>query len=121
MLLAVGGHILGDLEPQAVRMATGFGGGVGGTHQEMCGALSGGVLVIGGLLGRESADEDSDPARDLVARYRERFLEALSDTQCARLRELVEAPGGLGSCDLLVEQAAMILLEVLEPLPDAGA
>jgi len=121
MLLAVGGHILGDLEPQAVRMATGFGGGVGGTHQEMCGALSGGVLVIGGLLGRESADEDSDPARDLVARYRERFLEALSDTQCARLRELVEAPGGLGSCDRLVEVAAAILLEVLEPLPDAGA
>ena len=112
MLLAVGGHILGDLEPQCVRMATGFGGGVGGTHQEMCGALSGGVLVVGGVLGRESADEDSDPAGDLVTLYRERFLAALGDTQCARLRELVEAPGGLGSCDLLVERVATILLDL---------
>ena len=112
MLLALGGHILGNLEPQCVRMATGFGGGVGGTHQEICGALSGGVLVIGGLLGRESVDEDSDPARDLVTHYRERFLAALGDTQCARLRELVEAPGGLGSCDLLVERAATMLLEL---------
>ena len=47
-MLAVGGHVLGDLEPQCVRMATGFGGGVGGTHQEMCGALSGGVLAEAG-------------------------------------------------------------------------
>jgi C_GCAxxG_C_C family probable redox protein len=121
MLLAVGGHILGDLEPQSVRMATGFSGGVGGTHQEMCGALSGGVLVIGGWLGRESADEDPDPACDLVAHYRECFLATLGDTQCARLRELVEAPDGLGSCDRLVEVAAAVLLEVLEPLSGADA
>ena len=86
---------------------------MGGTHQEMCGALSGGVLVISGLLGRVELDEDDQLARDLVSRYRERFLAELGDTQCARLRELVEAPAGLGSYDLLVERAATILLEVL--------
>jgi len=113
-LLAVGGRVLGDLEPQCVKMATGFGGGVGGTHQELCGALAGGVLVIGGLLGRTGTDEDSPPARDLSARYRGRFLLDLGNTQCLRLRqELIEAPGGLGSCDLLVERAAEILLDVL--------
>ncbi len=109
MLLVVGGHVF----PHWVRMATGLTGGVGGSQQEMCGALSGGVLVIGGLLGRESAGEDDWPALNLATRYRERFLAELSVTQCAQLRDLVHAPGGLGSCALLVERAAAVLLDVL--------
>ena len=114
MLLVVGGHVLGDLEPQCARMATGFAGGLGNTQQEMCGALSGGVLVIGGLLGRESLGESDRPALALATRYRDRFLAELGLTQCARLREtVVHAPGGLGSCAVLVERAATILLELL--------
>jgi C_GCAxxG_C_C family probable redox protein len=113
MLLVVGGHTLGDLNPQCVRMATGLTGGVGGSQQEMCGALSGGVLVIGGLWGRKSLGEDDCPALNLVTQYRERFLAELGVTQCARLLEMVHAPGGLGSCALLVERAAAILLQVL--------
>jgi hypothetical protein len=69
-------------------MATGLAGGLGDTQQEMCGALSGGVLVIGGLLGRESLNEDDRPALDLATRYRKRFLAELDATQCARLRDL---------------------------------
>ncbi len=113
MLLTVGEHVLGDLEPRCARMATGFAGGVGDTQQEMCGALSGGVLVIGGLLGRESLDEDDLPALALATRYRERFLAELGATQCAQVYKIVHAPGGLGSCALLVERAATILLELL--------
>jgi len=113
MLLTVGEHVLGDLEPRCARMATGFAGGVGDTQQEMCGALSGGVLVIGGLLGRTSLDEDDRPALDLAKCYRERFLTELGATQCAQVYEIVHAPGGLGSCASLVERAAMILLELL--------
>jgi len=108
MLLTVGEHVLGDLEPRCVRMATGLAGGVGDTQQEMCGALSGGVLVIGGLLGRKSLNESDRPALDLATR----FLEQLRATQCARLREMVHAPDGLGSCAALVERAATILLEL---------
>ncbi|MEE9616991.1 MAG: C-GCAxxG-C-C family protein [Anaerolineae bacterium] len=113
MLLTVGEHVLDNLEPRCARMATGLAGGVGDTQQEMCGALSGGVLVIGGLLGRTRLSEDDRPALDLATRYRARFLEELVVTQCARLREMVHAPGGLGSCASLVERAATILLELL--------
>ena len=114
MLLVVGEHVLGDLEPQCARMATGFAGGLGDTQQEMCGALSGGVLIIGGLLGRTSLDEDDAPALALVTRYRQRFLAEFEHTQCVRLREkIVYAPGGPGSCATLVERAATIFLELL--------
>ena len=114
MLLVVGEHVLGGPSSECARMATGFAGGLGDTQQEMCGALSGGVLVIGGLLGRTRIGESDQPALDLAACYRRRFLAEFGNTQCARLREkVVHTPGGLGSCGALVEQAAMILLELL--------
>jgi C_GCAxxG_C_C family probable redox protein len=96
-------------------MATGFSGGLGSTKQELCGALSGGVMVIGALFGRSSLEEDDQPAIDLAVQYRQRFLEAFGYTRCQELRdEVVDAPGGLGSCGQLVEQAATILLELLD-------
>ena len=120
MLLTVGGHVLDDLEPQCVRMATGLAGGVGNTQQEMCGALSGGVMVIGGLLGRTSLSESDQPALTLSTRYRQRFVAEFGDTLCARLREtVVYAPGGLGSCAVLVERAATILLGLLAEVEQA--
>jgi C_GCAxxG_C_C family probable redox protein len=114
MLLTVGEHVMDDLEPRCVRMATGLAGGVGDTQQEMCGALSGGVLVIGGLLGRTSLSQSAQAALMHATRYRQRFMAEFGDTQCARLREtVVHVPGGLGSCAALVERAATILLELL--------
>jgi C_GCAxxG_C_C family probable redox protein len=113
MLLAVGRHALSNLGPQCVRIATGFAGGVGETQQEMCRALSGGVLVIGRLLGRVTLNQSDHPALALAARYRKRFRAEFGQTQCARVREMAHAPGGLGSCAALVEQAALILLELL--------
>jgi C_GCAxxG_C_C family probable redox protein len=95
-------------------MATALAGGLGNTQQEMCGALSGGALVIGGLLGRESLEEDDRAALNLAASFRQRFLAEFGYTQCARLREkVIYAPGDPGSCAALVEQAAKILLELL--------
>ena len=117
-MLAVGEHMLGGLSPECTRMATGFAGGVGSTQQELCGALSGGVLVISGLLGRTDSTQSDQLALDLVADYRRRFLAELGATQCARLRETaVHGPDGLGSCAVLVERAAGILLVLLSEAP----
>lgn len=113
MMLAVGGHVLNDLDPRSVRMTVGFAGGVGGSRQEMCGALSGGVMVIGALHGRSSLEEDDQTARQLATRYRESFARELGGTKCEPLREWVHAPGGPGSCAFVVERAARILLDVL--------
>ena len=112
-MLAVGGHVLGDLDPRTVRMTTGFAGGVGGSKQELCGALSAGVMVIGALHGRSSLEEDSGPARQLATHYRERFAAELGATHCGALYEQMHAPGGPGSCSSVVERAARILLELV--------
>jgi len=76
-MLAVGGHVLDDLDPRFVRMTTGFAGGVGESKQEMCGAFSAGVMLIGALYGRNSLDDDDLPSQRLATRYRERFAAEL--------------------------------------------
>lgn len=112
-MLAVGGHLLGGLAPRIVMMATGFAGGVGDTRQEMCGALSAGVMIIGALHGRNGLEESDWQALDLATRYLKRFAAELGTTRCGPLYERVHAPGGLGSCSLVVERAVLIILDLL--------
>jgi len=94
-------------------MASGLGGGVGGSQQEMCGALSGGVLVLGCLFGPAGAGEDRQFVSDRVAQYRERFAERFGATRCAPLRQRIEAESWLPGCDVLVEHATEELLTFL--------
>jgi C_GCAxxG_C_C family probable redox protein len=113
-LLAVGEHKLGRLEPQSIRMSTPFGGGVGGTREELCGALAGGLMVIGGLNGRTDASQDDSQAYELAEHYREAFLAELGHTQCAPIREAFAKPDGSHGCDKVVAIVSRLLLGVLE-------
>lgn len=70
-------HGLGvELPEVALKMATPFGGGVG-RSEDHCGALSGGVLAVGSVLGRTESEEDRfvsyNAARDLHDRFRDKF------------------------------------------------
>ena len=113
-MFAVGEHLWGEVDNQVKRMTTGLGGGVGDTRQEICGALSGGALVIGALHGRTRPDEDDKRCMRLVTRYRERFAQELGATCCGDLRASGYGSGGTTPCSVLVEQAARILLETLD-------
>ena len=113
-MLAVGGHMLGEeTAGRYVRWAGGLAAGVGGSQQEMCGALSGGVLVTGGICGRDQPEADLQICRDGAARFRDRFLGEFGTTRCEALYNQVHADGGLGSCSRLTERAARILMDVL--------
>lgn len=113
-MLAVGEHKLGHLEPQCIRMSNAFAGGVAGTHEELCGALSGGLMVVGGLYGRVSADTPDQHARDVARAYRDAFLAEFGHTQCDPIREAFAKPDGSHGCDQVVERAARVLLGVLD-------
>jgi C_GCAxxG_C_C family probable redox protein len=95
-------------------MTTGFAGGIGGSKQELCGALSGGTMLIGALYGRTDGVTDDKFCQNLSARHRERFVEEFSSSRCEPLRE--QHPNG---CSPLVERAALLLLELLEETEDA--
>ena len=112
-MLAVGEHKLGSLEPQSVRMSNPFGGGVGGTRQELCGALAGGLMVIGALYGRTDSSQDDTLSYERAKQFREAFLAAFGHTQCEPIREAYAKPDGSHGCDKVVEIAARALVGVL--------
>jgi C_GCAxxG_C_C family probable redox protein len=95
------------------RAACAFAGGVGGSKQGMCGALSGGVMVIGSLYGRANLEEDEQLVRALAVRYLQQFRAAFGSVECAQVYDRVHAPEASGSCTQVVEESAAILLALL--------
>ena len=112
-MLAVGEHVLGDVDNTTLRMTTGFSGGIGGIQRDMCGALSAGIMIIGALHGRTSPDEDDSLCQDLVYTYRNRLARELESVTCHELRSLGYGSQGVEPCSALVGRAAAILLDVL--------
>jgi hypothetical protein len=86
---------------------------VGLTLQELCGALSSGVLLIGSLHGRTTSDEDDSKCAQIVSLYRQKFLDKFGSTRCQEIRASGYGSDGKWPCSELVEQAAGILLQTI--------
>lgn len=123
VLLSAGEHLLGSVSPSMIKVASIFGGGVAGTHQEMCGALAGAVMVVGALYGRQSPEFDESRAREIVTRLRERFAAEFGSTKCEPIRAQYEKPDATGFCAPVGERTVAILFQVLGEVlsPGAGA
>ena len=111
--------LVGQAPEEAAAAMSGFGGGVGGSHEELCGALSGGAYVLS-LLYADPADRGGHgTAYPQVLEFRRRFGEAFGHTRCGDLRDVPfspteKTPAGLRlgvekPCDLLVVTAVEIL------------
>jgi C_GCAxxG_C_C family probable redox protein len=113
VFIAAGEQILDEVHPQSKRMATLFGGGVGGCRQELCGALSGAIMAMSALLGRTDCTVDDKAAMELAKQFRERFVAEFGTTTCEPLRRAFKGPDESGSCRPLVERTALLLLQFL--------
>ena len=112
-MLAVGEHLWGRVDDQVLRMSSGLAGGIGCSHEEACGVLSGGALLIGSLYGRTHPEQDDTECNRLVCLFRDRFATALGTTNCGALRASGYGSEGQWPCSTLVERAVRILLEVV--------
>jgi C_GCAxxG_C_C family probable redox protein len=113
-MLAVGEHLLGRVDPQIVKMTTGFSGGVGVTYRDQCGALSSGIMLIGALHGRTQSGVDDSTCQQLSACYRDRFQEELGSIYCGELRAERFGSKNQEPCSKLVERATRLLLDVVD-------
>lgn len=70
-----------------IRMASGFAGGVG--HKgEMCGALSGSLMILGAFKGRPNPpDGEREPIYNLGHDFHEKFEQAFGGTGCDEVRK----------------------------------
>jgi C_GCAxxG_C_C family probable redox protein len=96
------------------KAATGFVGGIGVSMQETCGALTGGIIALGYLIGRTDPAADNEEIKRLALVYRERFLAEFSSTNCGKLLELLGEQEDDAKCKAMTARAAGILSELLE-------
>jgi len=114
VFIAVGRYYLPDMCDLSIRMTTPFAGGIGCTHAGMCGALSGGLMVIGGLHGRTAASINDERCQELSERFYAAFLDHFGWLNCQELRDNWRQKRGLGSCRKLVEESVDLLIAIIE-------
>jgi C_GCAxxG_C_C family probable redox protein len=97
-------------QPELIRAASGFGGGIGGSTEELCGAFTGGIIALGHLLGRERAGENLRDCGALTKEFKRRFLDELGSLNC---RTILEGSGDPLGCVTLTANAAVMLADLL--------
>jgi len=98
----------------APRIATAFGGGVGRSHEEMCGALAGGLMALGCLHGRSKPGANWDGIAELAAEFRLRFRELYGSTRCSEILHALGPQTDMDQCKRLSGVTAGLLATVLE-------
>jgi hypothetical protein len=118
-VLAVGEHLWGHVDEGLLRASTALAGGLGCSQQEICGALGGGVLLIGVLYGRTDPAADDAECNRLACAYRDRFVGEFGLSRCGELQASGYGSEGIWPCALLVERATRLLLQTLAGDPSS--
>ena len=112
---AVGKYLWGEVDDNIRMISTGFSGGVGGTHEELCGGISGAAIITGLLYGRTTNDESKMiRCKRLIAEQRDRFVEKFGTTICQELRDAQFGADERNPCSALIAPAAFMFLDILE-------
>jgi C_GCAxxG_C_C family probable redox protein len=84
--LAIHGIVQTDIPGHAVSMLTGFGGGIGGSHQSVCGAVTGSIAALNLVWGRRNpSSESSKPAYAIASEFLNQFKSRFGTEICGEL------------------------------------
>ncbi|MCP4668987.1 MAG: C_GCAxxG_C_C family protein [Deltaproteobacteria bacterium] len=98
---------------EVIKSASGFGGGIAGSTEELCGAFTGGVIALGGLLGREEPGEDMRDCGALIKDFKGTFKDAFGSLNCSHILQGFSQNGNHGGCVKLTAQATVMLADLL--------
>lgn len=110
VLMAYSNHF-GLSGETAQRIASGFGGGIA-LSGNMCGAVTGGIMVIG-LAGTGEGSSKLE-TYERSKQFMKSFEDKYGSLQCGKLVEPRENKDDKRFCDKFVEGAALIIDEILE-------
>ncbi len=102
-----------ESKSEVQRFTSGFMGGIGATHEDVCGALTGGIVAIGCLHGRTEPCQDIQIVKELAAEFRSRFIEEFGSSNCRVILERLSERGDGFDCKRLTVVAAGLLSELL--------
>jgi C_GCAxxG_C_C family probable redox protein len=102
-----------ELVDQAKRAATPFGGGIG-RSEDLCGAISGGVIAIGVCGGRALSSEDRLVSYDIGGRFYKLFVDKFRSDSCKVLnRSDFKSPEHRIRCGQYVSGATVAAIQAL--------
>lgn len=96
-----------------LKVASLFGGGIGSSHSENCGAFSGGVIAISYLLGRTDPETNIDLAKEIVVEFRKDFLQHFGTLHCQSLLDKFGPQENSEKCRELTGKVAGLLVDLL--------
>lgn len=103
-----------EIDPSMVKLVTGFGGGVGESGC-MCGALTGSVMALNMIKGRETNQLPRDEAYRLAWEFTDKFTEKYGVTCCRALNpHPFETREHLTNCLKITGTTSKMLMEFLE-------
>ena len=111
---------MGEDASDAIAHATAFGGGFGKTFTEVCGVLSGSMIVIGHIYGRREKGQKWDRPAELGATTRQHFIDRHGSSNCTVLRDRFGKEQQMPECRKLVQETTIALVNLIQnslPLP----
>jgi C_GCAxxG_C_C family probable redox protein len=102
------------LDRNALRLAAGFGGGMG--VEATCGALTGAIMVIGRMFTRDRGHE-SPRVKELCVRFLEAYRARMGSIDCAPLKARYRSEEL--KCRAVVLESARILEKIIAELQAA--
>ncbi|NBG87281.1 C-GCAxxG-C-C family protein [Isachenkonia alkalipeptolytica] len=97
-----------NLKKETITTMRGFGGGM--HTEELCGALSGGVAVIG-VIFSEKKEYDQDKIKEATKEFVEKFSQELTSTNCQEVKNIYREE--VYKCSPVVGKAGEILERTL--------
>ncbi len=105
------------IDPDVLNMAASSFSGAMGTHECLCGAISGSQLVLGFLFGRKNPHDDPYKIKKIAKEFIVRFKDKRKITCCKALRAKYKgdpAASRANCCNIIVECAEIIQAMVSE-------
>jgi C_GCAxxG_C_C family probable redox protein len=107
-----------ESHPEAIKIASGFGGGIAGSTRELCGAFTGGVIALSCLLGRELPVAGLKDFASVTNKFRQQFLDTFGELTCHQILERSKEQQNPNGCVKLTAQAAVMVCDLLNELED---
>ncbi|ADD68523.1 C_GCAxxG_C_C family protein [Denitrovibrio acetiphilus DSM 12809] len=116
VMLMAGRYYLPEIGFSYSNLVTGFGGGMGRSREEACGALTGSVTALNMLVGRDDPSKSVDGIHPVIADFREIFIKEFDTTICNKLREGYEGEEATDMCQKLTAKTVTMLFDYLEEI-----